>query len=236
CGRRRLRRSRPFGATTKAREKAGSRDRLSSQSCSASGPPVSKATAACAKSCPRCTQGSASWRWIAALTATVTVPTRMRTMASQNDRKMRQKRECMGFAASESGDRVYRPRKLTLQFLARASARSAIGLLGKGQAATLTSRSLGRQSFHRQCVPRAPHALHGDPVRQLPELTPQIADVGIEAAVGRQEPAAERLQHQVLAAHRAGVGPHEKLEDPELGRRELEVLAVDLAPPGAQIE
>src|SRR6185312_16735947 len=89
---------------------------------------------------------------------------------------------------------------------------------------------------NRQSVSGSPYALHGDLVRQSPELTPQIADMGIQAAVGRQEPAPEGLQHQVLAAHRAGVGPYEQLQDPELRRGELEVPAFDFGPARAQVE
>src|SRR6185437_3670709 len=89
---------------------------------------------------------------------------------------------------------------------------------------------------NRQSVSGSPYALHGDLVRQSPELTPQIADMGIEAAVGRQEAPAQGLQHQVLAAHGAGIGPHEQLQDPELRRRQLEVLTLDRRPARPQIE
>jgi hypothetical protein len=68
---------------------AGSSASDFSQCSSASGPPDSKARAACAYSCPRSTQGR-SVRCAVAFTATVTVPTRINASATQNAKKMRQ--------------------------------------------------------------------------------------------------------------------------------------------------
>src|SRR2546429_3547371 len=78
----RPRSSRPAGSTTKVRPK-GSAGNDCSQLRSAAGPPDSKARAACAYSWPRCTDGR-SVRCAVALTATVTVPTRIRARSEEH--------------------------------------------------------------------------------------------------------------------------------------------------------
>src|SRR5580704_1369607 len=86
----------PCGSITNVRLK-GSAGSDCSQLFSASGPLDSKARAACAYSCPRCTHGR-SVRCAVALTATVTVPTRISANAAQKARKILQYKECMRLA------------------------------------------------------------------------------------------------------------------------------------------
>src|ERR1700726_2116634 len=68
------------------------------------------------------------------------------------------------------------------------------------------------------------------------EFAPQIADVGIDAAIVRDELAAERLFRHGFARDHLPGGTHEQLENAELGAGERHRFARDMHQTGSGME
>src|SRR5215469_17659978 len=102
--------------------------------------------------------------------------------------------------------------------------------------------ALGRCRRHRtrrrerQRVARATYALHVDAIGEPHELAAQVGDVSVEAAVGGQQPSSECLGHELIACHGAGIRTHQQLEDAQLCRGELKVVASHVGAARAQID